>query len=176
MLLFLGALPHGYISLMLTTIIAIYGAALSTTSALLGAWYFLRSGPRLQAQAYVWPPVGWEELDDDTIIMLRVWNTGRAEITVNILDVTATQRGKDKIATLLDRGDLEGPEVPIRLPGHSGEEWSIELHSVATLHPSVSTTLSVSLLVGGNRHVDVPVLDGMPGKAKRPLILKPASS
>lgn len=159
---------------MIITIIAIYGAVLSTVSALLGAWYFLRSGPRLQAEAYVWPPAGWEELDDDTLIMLRVWNAGRAEITVNILDVT-THRGKDKAATLFDRDDLDGPEVPIRVPGHSGEEWSLELHSMADLHPSVSTTLSVSLLVGGNRYVNVPVLDGMPGKVKRPLILKPAS-
>jgi hypothetical protein len=158
---------------MMTTIIAIYGAALSTVSALLGAWYFLRSGPRLQAEAYL---PEWEGLDDDeALIMLRVWNAGRGEITVNILDVTQ-HRGKDEIAVLLSSHELNGPEVPIRLPGHSGQEWSIELQDAISSQPSVPTTLSFSLLVGGNRHVDVPVMDGMPRRAKRPLILKPGFS
>ena len=38
---------------MLTTIIAIYGAVVATVSTLLGAWYFTRSGPSLQANANV---------------------------------------------------------------------------------------------------------------------------
>jgi hypothetical protein len=78
----------------ITTIIAIYGAILSTVSALLGAWYFLRSGPRLQAEAYVFPPVGenWEEFNDNSLIELHVWNAGRGEITVNILYVNLLSR------------------------------------------------------------------------------------
>ena len=153
---------------MVTTIIAIYGAVLSTVSALLGAWYFLRSGPRLQAEAYL---PEWEGLDNkEARIMLRVWNVGRGEITVNILDVTQ-HRGKDEIAIYLSNHELDGPEVPIRLPGHSGEEWSIELQDAISSEPPVPTTLSFSLLVGGNRHVDVIVMDGAPRRGKRPLIL-----
>jgi hypothetical protein len=160
---------------MLTTVIAIYGAALSTVSALLGAWYFLRSGPRLQAEAWLYGD--YEQLKDDTVIILRVWNTGRGEITVDIVDAT-THEGKDKFATAFYGNDwAEGPKTPIRLPGHSSEEWWFELSSVTdNLHPSVSTTLSLTLRVGGNRHVDVPIMDGMPGRTKRPLVLKPSSS
>lgn len=160
---------------MVTTIIAIYGAVVSTASAALGAWYFLRSGPRLQAEAYLLPPADWKQLDDDTLIVVRIWNAGRAEITVNIVDVTAHYQGKESEINYLD-GELHGPEVPIRLQGHSGEEWTTELHTVLPLHPSVPTTLSVSLLVGGNDYVNVPVMDGIRGKKQRPLIIKPVSS
>jgi hypothetical protein len=151
-----------------TTIIAIYGAVLSTVSALLGAWYFLRSGPRLQAEAYV---LAWGKLDADALLVLRIWNAGRAEITVNIIDVTEHYQRKESIHIAPLGGSLHGPEVPFRLPGHSGEEWEIELQGVVNLHPSEPIRLSVSLLVGGNRHVNVPVMTEMD---KRRLILKPA--
>lgn len=74
---------------MVTTIIAIYGAVVATVSTLLGAWYFLYNGPRLQAEANVYPPVeeNDDELDDEWFISLRVWNTGRAEVTVNITSI-----------------------------------------------------------------------------------------
>ena len=71
---------------MVTTIIAIYGAVVATVSTLLGAWYFARSGPSLQAQASVDPVAIGEEIDrewdDIRHILLEVWNAGRAEVTV----------------------------------------------------------------------------------------------
>ena len=51
---------------MATTIIAIYGAVLATLSTLLGAWYFLHSGPRLQAEAIAFYPRDEHDDDDDS--------------------------------------------------------------------------------------------------------------
>jgi hypothetical protein len=103
-------------------------------------------------------------------------NAGRTEIIVDIVDAI-THEGKDEGAiTFYGDEPAVGPKTPIRLPGHSSEEWWFELSDIAYLHPSVSATLSFSLMVGGNRHVDVPVFDGRPGKAKRPIMLKPPSS
>src|SRR5437867_1911956 len=71
---------------MVTMIIAIYGAVVATASTALGAWYFLYSGPRLQAQAIVYSEKeNGGEWDDDSTILLNVWNTGRAEVTMNIM-------------------------------------------------------------------------------------------
>lgn len=58
---------------MVTTIIAVYGAVVATASTLLGAWYFLRSGPRLLAEAYVFPEAdeNGHEQDEDTLILLE---------------------------------------------------------------------------------------------------------
>ncbi len=67
---------------MLTTIIAIYGAVVATVSTLLGAWYFTRSGPSLQANANV-DSLGIgqkDEWNDDRCIILRIWNAGHAEV------------------------------------------------------------------------------------------------
>jgi len=52
---------------MATTIIAIYGAVLATLSTLLGAWYYLHSGPRLQAEAIAFYP-----LDEDDRVTRKV--------------------------------------------------------------------------------------------------------
>lgn len=59
---------------------------------------------------------------------------------------------------------------------HAGELWAIELRSVALGPQPVSATLSVTLMVGGNREVNIPLLDGSRRKNSRPLILKAASS
>lgn len=165
---------------MITTIIAVYGAVVATASTVLGAWYFLRSGPRLQAEAYIFPEAdeNGHEQNEDTLILLRVWNSGRAEITVDVPDVSI-HYANDPVPTMVPLAGsdlLDGSEVPVRILGHSGESWSIELQSVALRRQSVSATLSVILMVGGNREVDVPVLDGLRRKNSRPLILKPASS
>jgi len=75
---------------MVTTIIAIYGAVVATASTALGVWYFLRNGPHLQAEAYILPEAdenGYAQ-DKDTLIVLRVWNSGRGEVTVDIPGVS----------------------------------------------------------------------------------------
>jgi hypothetical protein len=156
---------------MVTTIIAIYGAVLSTVSALLGVWYFLRSGPRLQAEAHIFPPV------DDCSIELRVWNTGRSEITVNI-DHIVIRYDKNKINLLMSNRDLNGPEVPTRILDHSGESWTIGMSDIRSVvgEAFTSATFSVVLVVGGKREVNVPVLDGSFRWIKRRFILKPGSS
>lgn len=74
---------------MVTTIIAVYGAVVATASTILGARYFARSGPSLQAEASVDPVAIGEERDRDwndiEHILLQVWNAGRAEVTVDIM-------------------------------------------------------------------------------------------
>jgi hypothetical protein len=164
---------------MVTTIIAIYGAALSTVSALLGAWYFLRSGPRLQAKASVY----FRSMDrrfEDWGILLQVWNAGRADITID-LDSLIIHHDIDRWV-LYRRGSafkdrdmqikIRGSELPIRIPGHEGEYWQIDGLNIQSRTPA---KLSVMLELGGKRKVEVPVLDGTLKKKPR-FILKPGSS
>jgi hypothetical protein len=162
---------------MVTTIIAIYGAVLSTVSTLLGIWYFSFSGPRLQAEASIFSPISEdaEQRESDWCIELRVWNTGRGEVTVNI-DYVVIHYDDDKTNLLLTNRDLDGPDVPIRILGHSGESWTVDLSDIRSMigHPFVTATLSVVLVVGGKREVDVPVSDGWYRDTKHPFILKPA--
>jgi hypothetical protein len=181
---------HATIGSMFTTIIAIYGAVVATVSTLLGLWYFARSGPKLQAEATVDPVAIGEDInrpwDDIEYILLRVWNTGRAEITVQINHLMFNhgrkhlgfpRQGSEFIG---DKGKLrigiDGPEVPIRIPGHSGEYWLIEGgFDTRSAAPYTPATLSIALEVGGRRIVDVPVLDGFHiGMIKRPYILESA--
>lgn len=171
---------------MVTTVIAVYGAVVATVSTLLGVWYFARSGPSLQAEASLDPvSIGEEdEWNDDRSILLRVWNTGRAEITVQITGLMISHgrnhwmlhlEGSDFTA---DKGKvrigIDGPEVPIRIPGHDGEFWIIEGgFDIRSITPFTSGTLSFLLIVGGNRDVKVPVMDGTYRRIKRRYILKP---
>ena len=179
---------------MITTIIAIYGAVVATVSTLLGVWYFARSGPSLQAEATA-EPVGIEEetdwdWDNFGYIELEIWNAGRAEITAEITCLAINLSGNDHIIYPFDKGscmavcnhgpgyvapDLDGPELPIRIPGHSGERWLISGIDPrrAVDEPWTTATLSVMLRVGGRRFVDVPVLDGSYPRIKRRYILKP---
>jgi len=177
---------------MVTTIIAIYGAVAATVSTLLGAWYFARSGPSLQAQASVDSVAIGEEIDrewdDIRHILLQVWNAGRAEVTVDISSlminpgnnyhVICPFQGCEDARPDYNPPDLDGPELPVRIPGHSGERWligCIDPRSVID-RPWTTATLSVMLIVGGRRIVKVPVEDGSYRKIKRRYILKPVSS
>ena len=182
---------------MVTTIIAIYGAVVATVSTLLGAWYFTRSGPRLQAQASVDPVAIGEridkEWDDISNILLEVWNAGRAEVTIDISSLMINPGNNYHIVCpfqpcedpspdydplLNDPPDLDGPELPVRIPGHSGERWLIGGIDPRPRidRPWTSATLTVVLEVGGRRIVKVPVEDGTYRKIKRRYILKPVSS
>jgi hypothetical protein len=164
---------------MVTTIIAIYGAVLATVSTVLGAWYFLRSGPILQADANVELEEGW---NDDSFILLRVWNNGRAEITVRITYLIISH-GKKHLLFPLEGSDLigaksgvrigiNGPEVSIRISGHSGEFWYIDGgFDIRSITPFTTGKLSFLLMVGGNRAVKVPVMDGTYRRIKRRFIL-----
>jgi hypothetical protein len=169
---------------MVTTIIAIYGAVVATVSTLLGVWYFARSGPSLQAEASVDPVAIGEEIDRDwdniECILLQVWNAGRAEVTVDIMALMVHLGNNHQVALpfinpYYEAPDLDGPELPIRIPGHSGERWLIggidPRRSID--RPWTSATLSVKLMVGGRRVVDVPVQDGSYRRIKRRFILKP---
>jgi hypothetical protein len=176
---------------MVTTIIAIYGAVLSTVSALLGAWYFIRSGPRLQAEASIEVAIGeenraWEDTDS---ILLRVWNTGRADVSVQIMylmidngdeDMAFPREGSEFLGKEGGlRVGINGPKLPIRIPGHSGESWIIEGgFDTRSIQPFTSATLSIILEVGGNRTLTVPVIvmDDTYRRIKRQYILKPGSS
>jgi hypothetical protein len=164
---------------MVTTIIAIYGALVATTSTLLGAWYFLYSGPRLQSEATVFPPADEDGnlLTDEWFIVLRVWNTGRTEITVDIKSIVINH--DNKVTGLLIGGESwEGPDVPVRIQGHSGESWWIENFDPRYIigEPFASAKLSVAIEVAGKREIEVHVSDGWDQRHRRPLILKPRSS
>jgi hypothetical protein len=177
---------------MVTTIIAIYGAVVATVSTVLGAWYFLYSGPRLQAEADVDPGEIDREWDDIRYILLQVWNAGRAEVTVDITALMINPGNNYYIGYPFDHKrcisgegrpdyvapELDGPELPIRIPGHSGERWVIRGIDPrrAINEPWTTATLSVILLVGGRRTVDLPVLDNSYRRVKHPFILKPVSS
>jgi hypothetical protein len=176
---------------MVTTIIAVYGAVVATVSTVLGAWYFARSGPSLQAQASVGPEaIGKEtnrEWNEIEYILLQVWNAGRAEVTVDITYLMVHLGRNYHVGYPFeiegttpdyDPPDLDGPELPIRIPGHSGERWLIGGIDPrrAIDEPWTSATLSVTLQVGGRRIVDVPVEDGSYRRPKRLYVIKPASS
>ena len=162
---------------MVTTVIAIYGAALSTISALLGAWYFLRSGPRLQAEAIV-DSRSREIQFRDWIILLRVWNAGRADITVDLhsliidydIDRWFLSRDDSVFAYGEIRADIHDPEVPVRIPGHSGESWQIDRFNFESPR---SAKLNVVLEAGGKRKVEVPVMDS---RYKKRRFILPGSS
>jgi hypothetical protein len=175
---------------MATTVIAIYGALLATVSTLLGAWYFMRSGPSLQTEASV-DPVSIEEegmdreWNDDRCLLLRVWNTGRADVTMQLTRLVIHDGNENRVIPLQGsefisrhhngevRIGIDGPEVPIRIPGHDGEFWRIEGgFDIRSITPSRSVTLSFGLMVGGNRDVTVPVMDGTYRRIKRRFILK----
>lgn len=163
---------------MVTLIIATYGALVATASTVLGACYFLRSGPRLQAEAYIIPEAGEDghEQDDETLIVLRVWNSGRAEITVDV-DAISIHYSNAPVPTyvpLEGSSLLDGPGVPVRMLGHSGESWSLELQAIAFARRPVPANLSIALVVGGNNEIRVPVMDGSRRRNSRPLILRPA--
>jgi sigma-70-like protein len=154
-----------------TTVIAIYGAVLSTVSALLGAWYFLRSGPRLQAEAIAVSQSLTTRFENWTI-QLRVWNAGRADITIDLHSLILEFDGLPIVLSRDDsafaygdmRSGIHGPAVPIRIPGHSGESWRIDR---LDLQFTASAKLSVMLEVGGKRGVKVPVLDPLYIKKRR---------
>jgi hypothetical protein len=166
---------------MVTTIIAIYGAVVATASTALGAWYFLYSGPRLQAEAIVYSEKeNGGEWDDDSTILLNVWNTGRAEITMNIMYIMINHDNDCKTAWPFERTGthLRGPEVPMRIPGHSGETWKIQGLDLPSMidEPWTSATLSVLLMVAGSRTVEIPVWEDSYRRTKRRYILKRALS
>jgi hypothetical protein len=150
---------------MVTTIIAVYGAAVATMSTLLGLWYFLHTGPRFQAEASVYPPHDVHDAFDDDedawSIALKVWNTGRADFTVNVSSIVVH---RDKVSSLLliDEDSWEGPDVPVRIAGNSGESWWIRNPSIGFMARDSSTPakLSVALEVGGKREIDIPVWSG----------------
>ena len=158
---------------MATTIIAIYGAVLATVSTLLGAWYYLHSGPRLQVEAIARYPLNEENddsLTDEPYIVLYVWNAGRTEITVRLLWMVL-HHGKSLMLFPRKCIDYDGPEEPAWIPGHSGERWYINHIDIKT-PVTTSGTLTITLEVGGKREKDVLVLDGtIGGKRRRPFIL-----
>ena len=114
---------------MVTTALAIYGASLSTASTVLGAWYFLRSGPRLQASANVFPEADEEggPSDDEWFIILKVWNTGRSEVTIDIEGLEVHYNGKSMI--LIGRPDGSNSPSCLRelklIPGRNGLSMSL---------------------------------------------------
>jgi hypothetical protein len=179
---------------MVTTVIAVYGAVVATVSTLLGVLYFARSGPSLQAEASVDEvAIGekgeriYREWDDIEFVLLQVWNAGRSEVTVEIVDLMIHPDNNFHVSYPFginpdypdyEPPDLDGPQLPIRIQGHSGERWLIRSSDPrrGIDLPWKSATLSVTLRVGGRRLVNVSVLDGTYRRIKRRYILKPASA
>ena len=166
---------------MATTIIAIYGAVLATLSTLLGAWYYLHSGPRLQAQAIARYPLdeddGYESAVHEPYIRLYVWNAGRTGITVSLLWMEL-HHGKSLMIFSYEGIDYDGPEELAWIPGHSGERWYIRHLEIKT-PVTTSGPLTIRLQVGGKREKVVKVLDGMirpDRKRRRSFILNTAPS
>jgi hypothetical protein len=170
----------------ITTILAIYGAIVATLSLALTGWTFIASGPKVQAEASLERPV--TDNPDGWYISLRVWNTGRQAIKVNFhgltlreltpstskrklaVGKTASRRGKTASIQL----DWNGPEVPLMLSAHSGENWfgrspSVENRDIlayftghlgkAAPDPTRPIKLSILLQIGGKRVTSVPVTD-----------------
>lgn len=140
---------------MVTTILAIYGALVATASLAVTGWTFVASGPRLQATAHVWPPLVDEGADDwghDWTVYLDVWNTGRGEIK---LDVEGGLVLAEQGSHTFDPVDWHGPDLPMRLPGHSGEHWigtGFDLRALLQ-GPPESAELTLTLEVGGKREM-----------------------
>jgi hypothetical protein len=143
---------------MATTILAIYGAVISTASVLVGAWIFRASGPRLQAQAKFQPHFldGQEEDSGDRTLIVKLWNTGRDATKVDLEGLKIMHRNGG--STFIPMY-WHGPELPIWIPGHSGEEW---WESVADLAgqlelPFEANKVLVELIEGGNREREIKI-------------------
>jgi hypothetical protein len=111
----------------ITTILAIYGAVVSTVSVLLSVWFFRAAGPRLQAQAFFefhFLAEGEEDSGDRTLTV-KVWNTGRHPIKVDLERILTIKHGSGGETGI--PMDWHGPDLPIWIPGHSGEEWRNEV-------------------------------------------------
>src|SRR5215469_9936647 len=68
--------PVGHDGGVITTILAVYGSVVATGSLVLTAWIHIASGPKIQAQAELCPPLSKDE-DDGWSLELHVWNAGR---------------------------------------------------------------------------------------------------
>jgi hypothetical protein len=145
---------------MITTILAIYGAVVSTTAVLLSVWVFRASGPRLQAQATFQPHFRLQGEKDtgDRSLTVKVWNTGRHPIKVE-LDGGLTIRHRKSGHQAFIPMYWHGPDLPIWIPGQSGEEWWEEVPDLPGQleEPNESNELLVELTEGGNRRREVKV-------------------
>ncbi len=146
---------------MVTTILAIYGAAVSTTSVFLSIWFFKAAGPRLQAQATFEPPVLFQDESEenetrDRTLMLKVWNAGRHPVKVDLGGLTVRHGSSSETYIPMN---WQGPDLPIWIPGHSGEEW---WETVSNLHGLVvgsieTNEMSIELIEAGNREREVKI-------------------
>jgi hypothetical protein len=157
----------------LTMILAIYGAVVATASALLSAWIFRASGPRLQAQARFQPGIVTSKDTDtgDRTLIVKVWNTGRSSIKVDLEGLTIRHpSGAETFIPMY----WHGPDLPIWIPGHSGEEWWEDVARVSDYleAPFESNEISIDVIGGGNRRCEIKV----PGSHLRHIIEHPAIS
>ena len=146
---------------MITTALAIYGAVVSTTSVLLSIWFFKAAGPRLQAQATFEPPVLIEDEteeneSEDRTLILKVWNTGRHPVKVDLGGLTVRHGSGSETYTPMN---WQGPDLPIWITGHSGEEW---WETVTNLRGLVvgsieKNEMSIDLVEAGNRERKVKI-------------------
>ena len=105
---------------MITTVLAIYGAAVATGSLLFSWWAFVASGPKIQAKAELLPPP-WDP-DGAWAIDLQVW-TGRQAVKLNIGSVHVLHRlERSKTADMITL-KWDGPDLPMMMPANSFEQW-----------------------------------------------------
>lgn len=145
---------------MITTVLAIYGAAVSTTSVFLSIWFFKAAGPRLQAQAAFEPPVLFQDESEENetrgrTLILKVWNTGRHPVKVELGGLTV-RHGSNR-ETYINM-NWQGPNLPIWIPGHSGEEWWETVTNLRGVVVEFETNeMSIELVEAGNREREVKI-------------------
>jgi hypothetical protein len=101
----------------ITTVLAIYGATVSTLAVGSNVWFFRAAGPKLQAKA----SLNSSQIGDQKEFRLhvKIWNTGRHPIKVDLKEIVIDTRD----STIGQMREWHGPDLPISIPGQSGEEW-----------------------------------------------------
>ena len=88
--------------------------------------------------------------------MLKVWNAGRHPVKVNLGGLTVRHGSSSETYIPMN---WQGPDLPIWIPGHSGEEW---WETVSNLHGLVvgsieTNEMSIELIEAGNREREVKI-------------------
>lgn len=147
-------------------------------------WIFIYSGPKVQAEAYYYTSMN----TDKWVISLKVWNTGRQDAKIKIIDVYFDEQKK----TYRLKPRWDGPETPMMLAAHSWESWhgvppadvtkTAELPArinkyTGTMPPNSDKRLDLFILleVGGKRGMKVPTVSYKKKYGTRGLTISPSA-
>lgn len=82
-------------------------------------------------------------------IVLSISNTGLEPTTVEFVLLTTDHSGVNGQHKVID-----GPPIPHRLDGHSGESWGIDAGLIDVPNVTIAVTLGHGLVLLGNCHLD----------------------